>query len=497
MRSMKPTIPFDPETWAYLGRHPSMFCKHFLRDQPHPGQVNWLDNSTEPINTLVPGNRWGKTYVIAMKHIVKNVFKVGLTPQPTEDDWMAAEYQTVSTAPSFDQAGLVYKAVRHLTATQAMAPLVKKWRATPFPSVEFWNGSVLHVRSLHDDARYVDGHGYRYLSVDEAGWIPNLRKLVDSILLFRLAGGGELDFIGTPKGKNDLYWYFKHGEKHEPGYFAQRGSIFDNPHLPYEDLQMRARLLEKSDMKTRAQVLYGEFVDFEGLAFTEEQVENSTDPRMSLHNMEIPEVYEYRLEDHRYITAWDLGRITDYTVGVTLDITRRPWRLVRFDRLNRVPWEQIYSLIGQVRREYDCRWATIDATGPGGDVVEEELLKRGIPTNGVKTQSKQAKLGLINGLQGAFDDGRMVLGEEEVLEHDGSLRRRPRLQSPGEGNWGLLRMPLIPQLRAELEMYMLDDKNLVQDSVFALALAIAEARGSEYLGKPAMGGIFWGGEAYG
>jgi hypothetical protein len=481
---------FDRKAWSALRTRPSLFARHFLKESPHPGQQQWLDASTEAINTLVPGNRWGKSWVIAMKHVQKNVFKVGLPPMAPRD-WMLAPYQTVSTAPSFDQAGLVYKAARHLCATEAMKPLIRKWRATPFPSVEFWNGSVMHVRSLHDDARYVDGHGYRYLSIDEAGWLPNLRLLVDSVLLMRLAGGGELDLIGTPKGKNDLFWYYRRGEQHVPGYYSQRGTIFDNPHLPAEDLQMRSRLLEASDERLRAQVLYGEFVDFGGLAFSEEQVENSLERDLVASDPLEPGVFEWPKLDRRYVTAWDLGRVTDYTVGVTLDITRRPWRLVRFDRLNKVPWEQIYGLMESVRKLYGVQWVTIDATGPQGDVIEEELLKRGVPVNAVRTAGKAQKLTLINGLQAAFDDGRRVLGEYEVLEADGTLRRRPRLQAPHEGNWGLLRIPDIPQLSAELETYMLDDKALVQDSVFALGLAVAEARDTEPLGPAALGGIHW------
>jgi len=436
------------------------------------------------MNTLVPGNRWGKTYVIAMKHIHQNMFKVGL-PKMSSHDWLQAPYQTVSTAPSFDQAGLVYKAARQLMSTEAMKPFIKKFRATPFPTIEFWNGSIMHVRSLHDDARYVDGHGYRYLSIDEAGWIPNLRKLVDSVLLMRLAGGGNLDFIGTPKGKNDLYWYYMQGYRGVDGYYSQRGSIFDNPYLPKDDLEIRARLLAGSDEKLKRQVLYGDFIDFEGLAFTGDQLENAI--RESLPQ-EVP-----AHADHRYVTAWDLGRITDFTVGVTLDITRRPWQLVRYDRLNRVPWEQIYNLIDKVRSDYGCRWAYIDATGPQGDVIEEEMLKRRIPVQAVKTSTKTAKLALINGIQAALDEGRRVDGDTTVLDHTGLLVTKPRLEEPGEGDWGALRMPLIAQMRTELEMYQLDDKKLVQDSVFALGLAIAAAREMEYVRSPVIGGLHWGG----
>jgi len=470
--------------WKRLSKDSASFADSFLWSGPHPGQRTWLNNSLFPINTLVPGNRWGKTYVIAMKHIHQNVFKRGL-PAMDASRWLTEPYQTVSTAPSFDQAGLVYKAARQLLATEQMKPLVRKYRATPFPSIEFWNGSVMHVRSLHDDARYVDGHGYRYLSVDEAGWIQNLRQLVDSVLLMRLAGGGGIDFIGTPKGKNDLYWYFMQGERKVDGYYSQRGSIFDNPYLPKEDLDVRARLLAGSDAKLRAQVLYGEFIDFEGLAFTADQLENAI-------REELPAEVPPR-EDRRYITAWDLGRTNDWTVGVTLDITSRPWHLVRYDRLNRVPWEQIYALIGRVRTDYGCRWAYIDATGPQGDVIEEEMLKRKIPVQGVKTNTKNAKLALINGIQAAFDEGRRVLGETEVMDHAGVIVSKPRLEEPRSGEWGLIRMPLIAQMRTELEMYQLDDKKLVQDSVFALGLAVAAAREMEYVRPPVIGGLHWSG----
>jgi hypothetical protein len=421
-----------------------------------------------------------------MHHIWHCVFKVGAPSGLSKREWLNYEYQTVSTAPSFDQAGLTYKAARTLLATEAMKPLVKKWRATPFPAVEFTNGSIMHVRSLHDDARYVDGHGYKFLSIDEAGWIPNLRTLIDSVLLMRLAGGGNISLIGTPKGKNDLYWYYRRGELQEEGYYSQRGSIFDNPYLGEEDLKMRARLLATSNEQLRQQVLYGEFIDFEGLAFTSDQIENAVDPLL-------PETQPPK-DTHRYVTAWDLGRQTDWTVGITLDITARPWEIVRYDRLNKVPWEQIYNLINDVRAEYDCTWAYIDATGPGGDVVEEEMLKRGIPINAVKTSTRTAKLSLINGIQAAFDENRRVDGEIEVMDHAGVITRRSRLQEPKEGEWGLLRFPELPQLISELEIYQLDDKKLVQDSVFALGLAVAAARETEYLVEPALGGLYYEGD---
>lgn len=450
--------------------------------QPHPGQITWLNKANQNINVLVPGNRWGKSTVIAMRHIWHNLFKVGLPPM-SKQEFKLARYETMSTAMSADQAEIVFRDAQRMLRHPSVAPLVKNMYETPFPRIEFLNGSVMHCRSSHDGARYIDGHQYRFLSVDEAGWMKDLKRLINNVYMMRLAGGGMIDLIGTPKGYGDLYWYYLRGQRGQDGYYSQRGSIFDNPHLSPEDLKMRDRLLSEADPKLRDQVLYGAFVDEEGLAFSSDQIENATD-------REMPEEQAPK-KGHRYITAWDLGRINDWTVGVTLDITRRPWTLVRYERLNRVPWEVIYGRISATRKLYGTRWVTIDATGPGGDVIEEELTKRGVPLDPVKVSTRSIKLDLINKMQTALDEGRQVT---EVLPSvdlaTGQKIMVPVFEEPGEGEWGLLRMPYISQLQDELGIYQLDDKELVQDSVFALALAIGAAYDMEYMTAPALGGLY-------
>ena len=289
----------------------------------------------------MPGNRWGKSTVIAMKHIWKCWAKVGGSSN--------GRYESISVAHSADQAQLVFDESKMLLqANPLMAPFVKAYRSSPFPHIIFTNGSVMHCRSAHDGGKYIDGHAYRYLSIDEAGWIENLKDLMTNVIVMRLAGGGEIDLIGTPKGYNDLYFYYQRGERGVPNYYAQRGSIYDNPFLPAEDIKIRDQLLASADPRRRAQVLEGEFVDYSGLAFTRDQLENA-------YRSILPDHQDWQ-EGHRYITAWDLGRTTDYTVGVTLDITERPWVMVDFQRLNKVPWEEIYQTIDRTRLAYKCRY---------------------------------------------------------------------------------------------------------------------------------------------
>lgn len=469
------------QQWAWLGQDSLRFLNALSPKKPHKGQRLWLRKSVQPINVLVPGNRWGKSTVIAMKHIYKCVFKIG---QTREERDQGDPYETISVAMSADQAEIVFKEAKRLLMSKALRPLVKSFRSSPFPHIIFTNGSVMHCRSAHDDGKYIDGHRYQYLSIDEAGWIANLRHLMTNVILMRLAGGGEIDLIGTPKGYNDLYFYFERGQRGVPGYYSQRGSIYDNPFLPEEDIKMRDALLASANPKVRQQVLYGEFVDFTGLAFTRDQRDNAFHPDLAHHVSRRP--------GHRYVVGWDLGRTTDFTVGIVLDITTRPWHVVSYTRLNRVSWEEIYATIDRVAKEYGITWSRIDATGPQGDVIEEELAKRGIMTDPYKSSTKVLKIDLINTLQNGLDEGRIAKEFIEVTDPEtGAKTMEPVLQDPGEGDWGVLRIPTITQLMDEMGVYSLDDKDIpYTDSVMSLALATHAAYEAEGVTEPVYGGMY-------
>src|SRR5688500_776426 len=127
--------------WARFAVDPVAFLNALSPKKPHPGQIVWLRNANQNINVLVPGNRWGKSTVIAMRHIWKCVFKVGLTGL-TRDEWKAAEYETISVAHSADQALIVFREAKRLLQSKTLRPLVKEFRSSPFPHIIFTNGSV-------------------------------------------------------------------------------------------------------------------------------------------------------------------------------------------------------------------------------------------------------------------------------------------------------------------------------------------------------------------
>lgn len=461
-------------------RDPIFFSRVVLGVEPHPGQAKFLTDGMEYINVLTPGNRFGKSTVIAIRHLWHAFTKRGVRAA-SRDEWERAEYNTISISHSADQAEIVYRMAERMCRNPVLRPWVARTYETPFPTIKFANGAEMTCRSAHDNGKYVDGHAYRYVSIDEAGYIADLKHLVNSVILFRLAGGGMLDLIGTPKGVGSgLYWYANRARRGVDGYYFQRGSVFDNPHLSPEDLRRRDELLKHSDPRIREQVIFGEFVSTEGLAFTQDELDNAFPGGLPAH-------VDYR-PGRTYVQAWDLGRKSDWTVGVTIDVTRPPFQLVDFQRLRQVGWEAIYDLIRDKAAEYHVALPRIDATGPQGDVIEEELWKRDIHVEPYRMNTAAKKLNLINNLQTVLGYGRGVVGQRDWLDEAGMLHQIPDLAVPG-GDWGLLRMPSIPQLLDEFGVYQVDDKDLVQDSVISVAMA-ADLFVYGSVPEPVMGGLY-------
>ncbi len=136
---------------------------------------------------------------------------------------------------------------------------------------------------------------------------------------------------------------------------------------------------------------------------------------------------------HHYITAWDIGRRADATVGVTLDVTVEPWQLVAYERLLGVPYPAIQRRIEQRHHDYPGEhW--IESNGVG-DPVMENLNVNVEPF----TTTRKSKADAITALA--------LSHEQSKLKHG------------------------VKQLAVECQLYQWDDKDLIQDSVMAAAIA--------------------------
>jgi hypothetical protein len=148
---------------------------------------------------------------------------------------------------------------------------------------------------------------------------------------------------------------------------------------------------------------------------------------------------------HSYCHGWDLARKRTYTVGITLDIIKKPYQVVAFERFQR-EWKDVYTAIRKRKAEYGGP-VIIDSTGLG-DVVLSEL--KDIKAIGFNFGEKggKAKSELIANLQQAHSLGHIAYPYIEQTE-DGEV-------------WSL---------QEELRNFYWDSKGDC-DAVMALALAL-------------------------
>lgn len=141
--------------------------------------------------------------------------------------------------------------------------------------------------------------------------------------------------------------------------------------------------------------------------------------------------------DRQYVTAWDIGRRQDATVGITLDVTSGTLQVVAFDRLLGASYPVIQATIEQRGRDYSGP-VFVESNGIGDPVIEN----LSIAVEPFVTTSK-TKWQAITALALAHENHR--------LKHD------------------------IRQLTLETQLYQVDDSKLIQDCVMAAAIAVFSA----------------------
>jgi len=339
--------------WRRAVRDPAYFARAFLNFHPYPGQLKWLKTSTGSENALVTGNRWGKSEIQAVKLIHRAFFQV----REIEYD-KPGIYRCANVSITQDQAGIIFaKILDFLGRFKIMSPFVKNIRQTPFPHIIFKNGSEIWARSTYNRGEYLLGHDFDYINFDEAAYDPVGEWVVDGVLKLRLADrNGKLDFSSTPNGLN---WFFKRCEiiKRDKRGVVRHGSTFENPYLSKRYLADLKKGLSESRI---AQHLYGRFTSFEGRLFPEHIIARCLIDKNKYHVS----------RDGFFIHGWDLARKLTHTVGITIDATNKPYKVVETLRTQR-EWPVIINAIKQRHRKYGGV-TIIDSTGLG-DVVLSEL----------------------------------------------------------------------------------------------------------------------------
>ena len=276
-----------------------------------------------------------------------------------------------------------------------------------------------------------------------------------------------------------------------PEYYVQVGGMHENPYgVPRDEI---VRFILENPPEVVAQVVFGRYVESSGLVFGSEIVQQMFDRSLEriTGNFYIDRAAAERARGERqrfgmygspFHTGVDFARQTDYTVITTLDTIAKPARVVYFKRLNRVPWEEIYTEVGKAVALWGPN-VLCDSTGPGGDVSMDALESRFF----CRVHARTVLIGhQCRGRPGDLEVCRPAdyislsacegfhfgaASKKELVEHLRNVLSVGYNAIEPEQPFGWLRVPQIAQLEEEMAFYAWDDKRLQTDCLFSLALA--------------------------
>ena len=425
----------------------SFFNEIVLNTTTHDGQMDFLQNSYKVDqyghqllreNALHPGNGFGKTTIIARKHIFY-VLK----------HWAnGAKYRTLNIAITQDQAELVQDEILRLVQN---APFLASWflkSSVKFPraKITYFNDSTTEFKTTKKKAESVEGKEYGYISCDEIALEMHLEFIRDKILLPRLRAwpDSQLDFSATPKGLNA--WYRVCNDIRRKGGFVRGGTSYENPFIDHKLLDYQKSTWSEAKVK---QMIMGEFVDTADMMFAS-RVEKLFDDSLSFEEVD---------KGARYIEGWDLARgrkkSADQTVGFRLKQLAKHWQVTK-NWAFQLPWtEKERELLKSEHN--DAQRSSIEREIRNAHYESNASVY--IDSTGVGDTLFGMLIDIAKGVD--FRGG----NKDKLLDH---------LQAVIDAD--LLKCPFIPQLADEMTLYQRDDTNLDTDYLMALAVAASSIR---------------------
>jgi hypothetical protein len=453
----------------------------------HPGQIEWIRKSTKRVNILRPGNRYGKTFIAAIKHIWHGMCKPRLDGKVlTNNEWLRVEYQVLNFGPTYELGRGALQMARDIVQGNILLPtgetnhsLLKDWaiiedksESSVLPSITFITGAKLLGRSYSEMGSAFKMKGLAYVAGDECADIDELWTFVNNTLLPRVVSfNGTIDLVGTPQPEGHDYLRMiemAEEDMKRPDYetrglfYTQKGRMYENSFLPKAAIQEIERI---ADPIMREQIINGEYVEIGDKYFGFDRIQNAVDPTLQL--------IEYGEPGRKYITSADFAggesAWADYTVILTLDYTEEPFKVVNFKRFKGgdVPIPMQYKQVEETVMAFGgLRTLIIDGSALGGKNAKAFLDHlQPISQEYGPTKSSTLKADMLATLKIALDGGQSSSRkrEREIINGDWTEKKE---------DWGLLRFPNISSLVHELQNYKVDDTKIRTDTVMALAMAV-------------------------
>lgn len=291
-------------------------------------------------------------------------------------------------------------------------------------SLAFTGGGVVEVRTAGEPGG-LRGEGLDGLVYDEAAmgreesWSEELRPaLADR--------AGWALFVSTPKGRGNWFYHlWLRGQGDDPSWRSWQFPSATRPGFDPLEIEAAREMMPAAAFD---QEFLAEFNDAGASPFRPEDIDAMRGGWTGLVKA---------ARGSSYVTAWDIGRRGDPTVGITLDVSRSPYQVVAFDREHRLPYPVQQAMIEERHDAYPGRHV-VESNGIGDPVIENLAVR--VDPFVTTARSKQQALAALT-----------MLLERGAIRCD------------------------VPEVVRELHAYQWDDGALVQDCVMALAIAALHA----------------------
>jgi hypothetical protein len=469
-----------------------------LRDiEKHVGQCEWLRNSWRLINILKPANQWGKTLAESILHIYHAMYKPMLIGRVSDDVmWSGIRYETVNVGKTYEVAKGVFETILDIINGKVLMKDGRtnecglEWAIAHIedapnkpPEIQWWNGSKTLIRSYDEFGSSFKRKRLAFVSVDEAGDIPELKQFLNGTLIPRVFFfRGPIHIVGTsqPAGieYEEVAEIAKTAYEKDQGcsdYYFQTGSVYENPNL---DVEFLDKLAAVTDPEFKKQIIYGQYIDYGDHIYSFDEVAQIFSEPLPFDEAsgftEAPE------QNGQYVCAVDMAATKDET---SITIIRHnimhtygdglkkelPYRVVfhKAFKGETMPLSMQYEMVHhwfnafKVVSPFGTKFV-FDSVALGGKNAEQAFSDlHGFPFPGSGASYMNAKAEAIGTLKDVLGRGRKFLINEQGKQVDENK------------SWGMLRVsPKCLALRRQIEAYKLDDKNLRQDRFMSLVMAI-------------------------
>lgn len=454
------------------------FADYFLGMKLHPGQIRFMRGATGNVNVLVPGNRFGKTVILAIRHIWHNFYKVGMKEGDSEE-WQKVGYRTVALAPHSNVLEVDFQLIKQIMTSafpinKEGEPIkTNKCRLTWYIELDKCRNSapyfiqfkdncgIMFASTDADKGGSVQGRKFGYGSYDEGGRSHHLEYELMSNLLPRFAEmGAQLDIASTPDQTSPSIVYhseiFEKGQKQVEGFKSFEGSAFENIFLPESYFEQIEETYGNDPLKQ--QVLYGKFVFAGDTLYPAEDIKAAKEDSLN-------QGAGFQ-KGHHYVIGIDTAMGEDEMVYTVLDIPKEPsesnpFRVVRQmackgnSKSPQVHMDDLIGLFDTFNKEGKCKICLETWNGESKRFYLDlpDHMRMVTKTWGSYNPNKEVSTSVTRGTN--------QTRKAEILIALRKLLANKSIKIPNE-----------TILIQQLSVYREDDSKLKTDRVISLALAV-------------------------